>query len=123
MKHALIVIASVLLLVPTAKMSYSNEFADSVGVNLTVAEADSLLDLVDDQALQIDTLTIDLRLAHWQNKEDSLFYARMLQLQEQQYEQIIAVYKEDRGNIIVRFLKQPALWFVVGAYAGLQAAR
>jgi hypothetical protein len=54
---------------------------------------------------------------------DSTLMAERMRLQQQTYEQIIELHKREKENFIVRALKHPAIWFMVGAYAGLQATR
>jgi len=126
MKRLLIVSVIALTLAQTAGTSYSTgsmtSASDTTEVVLSVAEADSIINLIDDQELRIRLLRIELDRLRGHARNDSLFNVRMLLLQENSYEQIIAVYKADREHWFVRTLKHPAIWFCVGAYAGLQAA-
>jgi hypothetical protein len=123
---ALIVSASVLVL-GTSGPSYSSGSAapatDTTAVILSEAEADSLLNLIDDQDLEIMLLGISLRESRALARNDSTLAARRLELQQRMYEDMIEMYKKDRDNWAVRLLKHPAIWFMVGAYAGLQVTR
>ena len=89
-------------------------------VTLTNEQADSLITLIDNQAYEIRSLKIDL----WQVKSlaeiDSVRSAQLLNIQQEGYEEIIAIYKDERDNWLVKSLKHPAIWFILGAYAGLQ---
>lgn len=83
-------------------------------VELSVAEADSIL-------ATIDGLRIDL----WETRElaaqDSLFYEERLALTEKAYEEMLDAYKADRPNWLERLAKQPVVWLAFGMWIGVQA--
>ena len=115
------VIACALVIQPP-NSSAGSVAADS-SVTLTKAEADSLVVLIDDLDLEVRLLRIDLRQVGRKAAVDSTLMAERMRLQQQTYEQIIELHKREKENFIVRALKPPAIWFMVGAYAGLQATR
>lgn len=90
-------------------------------VELSTAEADSLLDLIDDQALHIGLLEADLWEARRLARSDSVATSEKLELQERYYELIIEAYKDDRDNWIERLAKQPLVWFGLGVWLAGQA--
>ena len=90
-------------------------------VELSTAEADSLLDLIDDQALRIGLLEADLWEARQLARSDSMVTSEKLELQERYYELIIEAYKDDRDNWIERLAKQPLVWFGLGVWLAGQA--
>lgn len=109
---------------PSCSPGYVTAAPDTTeNVVLTAAEADSLIDLIDDQALEIRLLEIDLREARSLAANDSTLAAHQLALQNRYYEQVIAVYKDDRDSWVVKALQHPAIWFMVGAYAGMRVTR
>jgi hypothetical protein len=109
-KLVVILITCALLMTPIVVTNYSSAYAASDSVTLSVAEADSLIDLIDNQELDIRLLRIDLwearRIAH----TDSVLNADRLRL-----------YQESRPTWFERFFKKPELWFMVGVVAGLYA--
>jgi len=109
----------------TGAPSWSADSAasDSTVVEISAAQADSLVNLIDDLDLEVALLRVDLNAASRRAEMDSTMAARRLMLQRHHYEQVIDIYKKDREHFIIRALKHPAIWFMVGAYAGLQAAR
>lgn len=118
----LLIVSACVIAIGMSSPSYSTDSkpAASDSVVLTVAEADSILDLIDDQALEIRLLQIDVRTLRQLSREDSLRAARLLDMQERHYEEMLEMYKRDREHWLVRSMKHPALWFMVGAWAGLQ---
>jgi hypothetical protein len=86
------------------KQSYSDE-----PVVLSVAEADSILDLIDDQALRIALLETDL----WQQRRvaqvDSALAAVKVEVRDREIEEL-------RGNVVTRFLKHPVIWLALGVW-------
>ncbi len=106
-----------LMLIATAHVTlpaYAQPSSGSPVVELTVAEADSIL-------ATIDGLRIDL----WETRElaaqDSLFYEERLALTEKAYEEMLDAYKEERPNWLERLAKQPVVWLAVGMWIGVQA--
>ena len=97
----------------------SNESAPVV--ELSIAEADSLLDLIDDQNLRITLIEIDLDEARRIAASDSTLAADRLRHQERSYEAIIEAYRDDRDNWLERMVKKPIVWLVLGLYLGVQA--
>jgi hypothetical protein len=95
--------------------------ADSIA--LTIEEADSLITLFDDQTLEIRLLKIDNRKLQRIAEIDSAMAAEILRLQREHYERMLEVYKRDREHWIIKSLKSPALWFIIGAYAGLRVSQ
>lgn len=106
----LVVIASlfVLTLAPISRPNYSSVYASPDSVTISVEQADSLIQKIDDQALRIQLLRIDLRETRQIAAVDSVMHAEQLRL-----------YREERPNWIERFLKKPELWFMLGVMAGL----
>jgi hypothetical protein len=77
-----------------------------------VAEADSLIDLIDDQTLEIRLLQIDLEELQKMARIDSILAENHIQLLQ-----------AERQSFLSRALSYPALWFILGAWAGLQVSR
>lgn len=106
----LVAIAMLLVLVsaPISRKSYSSAYASPDSITLSVAQADSLIQVIDDQELDIRLLRIDLRETRQVAAVDSVLHAEQLRL-----------YREDRPGWLERFLKKPELWFMIGVVAGL----
>ena len=82
-------------------------------VVLSEAEADSLATLIDNLDFQVEMLRIDLKEARALARQDSI-YADLMQ------ERL----ERERGRQWWdRLWRNPALWFILGAYVGLEAAR
>ena len=79
--------------------------ADSVMVDSLIAGVDSLL-------LERRLLQINLMEAQRMARADSLMF-----------EERLNIYRERERSWLTKALSHPALWFMLGAYAGLQAAR
>jgi len=94
--------------------------SDSVVV-LSNSEADSLLDLIDDQALHVRLLEADLWEARELARSDSVLASEQLKLQEHYYEQIIQAYRDDQDTWVERIVKQPLIWFGLGVWLAGQA--
>ena len=124
-KLKIYVSVSVIVLLTVAAPNCSNAskaaVSDTTTVTLSLAEADSLINLIDDLDLENAVLRIDLREARALAANDSLLLSRRLTLQAQMYDDIIEIYKKDQDNWITRSLKHPAIWFCIGIYAGLNA--
>lgn len=90
-------------------------------VELSTAEADSVLDLIDDQELRIRLLEIDLEETRRLAAIDSTLAATRLELTREAYEEIIQAYKDDRDNWLERMAKKPVVWLAIGLYLGVQA--
>ena len=103
--------------IDTPNSSSASEHA----VELSIAEADSLLDLIDDQGLRIALIEIDLQEARRIAASDSTLAADQLRHQERAYEAIIEAYRDDRDNWLERMVKKPIVWLVLGLYLGVQA--
>lgn len=106
----LVVIATLcaLSLTPVAPMHFESAYAAPDSVTLSVAEADSLVNLIDDQDEDIQLLRIDLREARQLAAADSVLHVEQLRL-----------YRAERPNWIERILNRPSLWFMIGVVAGL----
>lgn len=98
----------------------SGQVAADTLVTLTNEQADSLITLIDNQDHEIRSLKIDLWECKSLAEADSLRGAMLLNVQQEGYEEIIAIYKGERDHWLVQSLKHPALWFILGAWAGLQ---
>ena len=120
-----LIVSTIVGMLAVGGLSYSTDLGPVAveTVVFSVEEADSLLDLIDDQALEIRLLRIDLTEAQKLAVVDSTLSDHMLTMQKQSYEDIIDLYKSDREHWLVKSLKHPAIWFMVGAYAGLQVAK
>jgi hypothetical protein len=79
---------------------------------LSVEEADSLINLIDDLDLENRLLYIDLKEQQSVSRIDSLTQA-----------QYIRVLEEQQQSWLHRALSYPALWFILGAYVGLQVSQ
>lgn len=102
--------------------SYSTESASTAPdttIVLTTAQADSLLQLIDSQALQLELLRIDLREARALAQVDSL----MVDQYRAHYERIIALYQAEQPSWWSQALRSPVLWLALGGYLGVQAAK
>jgi len=120
------VIALSLVIAPTVTAGQTTDALNSSTasgnvVELSNAEADSLLDLIDDQDLRIRLLEVDLWEARAFARNDSTLAARRLELTEQAYERMLDAYKEDRDNWVERLVKQPLVWFGLGVWLAGQA--
>jgi len=121
LKLIVFVIALALIMMPilasgqaTDAPNFSAE-SDSVVV-LSNSEADSLLDLIDDQALHVRLLEADLWEARELARSDSVLASEQLKLQEHYYEQIIQAYRDDQDTWVERIVKQPLIWFGLGVW-------
>lgn len=85
-------------------------------VTFEKATADSILALIDQQAVRIWELE---RLA----AADSVATARQLELQREQYERMLALYRAEEAAWWQRVWRSPALWLAVGGYLGVRAAK
>ena len=113
MKRALIVSAIVsATLIGGKNYSTVSVVAAADSVVFSMAEADSLIDLIDDQVLEIRLLEIDLSESRKIARVDSIMHER-----------IIEVYKGERGSFLGRALRKPELWFMIGVTIGAQAVR
>jgi len=126
LKLIVFVIALALIMMPilasgqaTDAPNFSAE-SDSVVV-LSNSEADSLLDLIDDQALHVRLLEADLWEARELARSDSVLASEQLKLQEHYYEQIIQAYRDDQDTWVERIVKQPLIWFGLGVWLAGQA--
>jgi len=88
----------------TDEPSYSNE-----PVVLSAAEADSILDMIDDQGLRIKLLEVDLWEQRRTAEVDSTLAATRYHIKELEVEAL-------RGNAITRFLKHPVVWLALGVW-------
>lgn len=106
----LVVIASlfVLTLAPISRPNYSSAYASPDSVTISVEQADSLIQKIDDQALRIQLLRIDLRETRQIAAVDSVLHAEQLRL-----------YRDERPNWFERIVRKPELWFMIGVMAGL----
>jgi hypothetical protein len=111
-KLVAISIACALLLTPIAPRNFGSAYAEPDSVVLSVAEADSLIDLIDDQDLSIQLLRIDLWEAKRLAQTDSVLNAERLRL-----------YQEAQPNWFERFFKKPEVWFMIGVVSGLYARK
>jgi len=102
----------VLLLALTSKLSYCDE--SDATVVLTEAQADSLINQLDD---------LEIRL--WEQARyaqiDSLSAATQLRLQAENYEAIIEQYRGDRDNWLEQIMKHPVVWMALGMWIGANA--
>ena len=97
-----------LLVIPPSSNGYAQSVTDSTeNVVLSVAEVDSLLNEYDDLKRNVDLLKIDL----WEQRQ----YGRLDSLE------ISTLRQQLRHQWWQRILYNPALWFIVGAYIGLNA--
>lgn len=126
LKLIVFVIALALIMMPilasgqaTDAPNFSAE-SDSVVV-LSNSEADSLLDLIDDQTLHVRLLEADLWEARELARSDSVLASEQLKLQEHYYEQIIQAYRDDQDTWVERIVKQPLIWFGLGVWLAGQA--
>jgi len=107
-----------LMLMTTPAYGSSDDSGASVprttsAVVLSEAEADSLATLIDNLDFQVEMLRIDLKEARALARQDSI-YADLMQ------ERL----ERERGRQWWdRLWRNPALWFILGAYVGLEAAR
>ena len=84
--------------------------ADTVWVS--ASELDSLY-------AGVDTLLLERRLL----QIDLLEVRRMAQADSLMYEDRLEIYRAREKSWLTKALSHPAIWFMIGAYAGLQAAR
>ncbi len=122
-KHiATTMLLALLLALTIPDRSYSGESATSGSVvELTVAEADSVIQLIDELTLDLRLSRIDLAEAGALASVDSSLAAQRLDLTVRSYEVMLQAYKDERDNWVQRLVKQPMLWFVLGAWIGVQA--
>jgi hypothetical protein len=125
-KLTIVVVALAALMLPLQargqETDASRSSSESVPVvELSIAEADSLLDLIDDQNLRIALLEIDLEEARRIAASDSTLAADRLRHQERSYEAIIEAYRDDRDNWLERMVKKPIVWLALGMWLGVQA--
>lgn len=114
----LTVAALALLLLGSSCGTASRTLADESNysdepVVLSVAEADSILDLIDDQGLRIKLLEVDLWEQRRMAQVDSTLAATRYEIQKQEVKAL-------RGNAITRFLKHPVIWLALGVWLGAQ---
>ncbi len=88
--------------------SYSDE-----SVVLSAAEADSILDMIDDQGLRIELLEVDLWEQRRMAEVDSTLAATRYHIKELEVEAL-------RGNVFTRFFKHPVVWLALGVWLGGQ---
>ena len=113
LKRLLISSVLALSLAATAPVSVpvSNAYAaDTVVVDRV--EFEEILAGVDSLILERRLLQIDLTEAQRMARADSLMF-----------EERLNIYRERERSWFTKALSHPALWFMLGAYAGLQAAR
>lgn len=113
MKRLMISSVLALTLATTAPVSapVSNAYAaDTVVVDRV--EFEEILAGVDSLILERRLLQIDLTEAQRMARADSLMF-----------EERLNIYRERERSWLTKALSHPALWFMLGAYAGLQAAR
>jgi len=110
---------ALLLCTATPSPSYSTD-SDEV-VELSVAQVDSTIALIDDLtlSLHLSGLALDEAIAYAQ--ADSAFAALKLDLTVDSYEVMLQAYKDDRDSWVERLIKQPIVWFAIGAWIGIQA--
>jgi hypothetical protein len=96
--------------VPNYEIVSTAYSADSVVV--AVEELDSLIAGVDSLLYERRLLQIDLTEAQRMARADSLMF-----------EERLNIYREHERSWLSKALSHPAIWFMIGAYAGLQAAR
>lgn len=84
--------------------------ADSVTVS--VVELEGMIASVDTLLLERRLLQIDLTEARHIAKADSLMY-----------EERLDIYRARERSWLTKALSHPAIWFMVGAYAGLRATK
>jgi len=125
-KLVIVVTALALLMLPLRASGQPTDVPNSSPVSehvveLSVAEADSLLDLIDDQGLRIALLEIDVSEARRIAEADSTLAAELLRHQERSYEAIIEAYRDDRDNWLERMVKKPIVWLALGLWLGVQA--
>ncbi len=120
-----LLISSAIALMWTAAIcvpSYANDSVSSDDViELSVAEIDSTIQLIDELTLDVRLLEIDLREARSLSTMDSLLAAKQLDLTVQAYETMLQAYKDERDSWIQRIVKQPILWLAAGMWIGVQA--
>lgn len=105
---------SVIVLGLASLPSYAQPSSEPPVVELTVAEADSVLGRIDELEVRVWELT---RLAEL----DSLYYEERLELQEEAYDNIIEAYKQEQPGWLERLIKQPVVWLAIGMWVGVQA--
>ena len=89
----------------------SNVFATDT-VCVAVSELDSLY-------AGVDTLLLERRLL----QIDLLEVRRIAQADSLMFEDRLEIYRAREKSWLTKALSHPAIWFMIGAYAGLQAAR
>ena len=117
MKKLLAVVLGLLLLgssCGTASQTSADEsnYSDEPVV-LSAAEADSILDMIDDQGLRIQLLEIDLWEQRRMTEVDSTLAATRYHIKELEVEAL-------RGNVFTRFFKHPVVWLALGVWLGAQ---
>lgn len=108
-------ISIVLALVLAASVPSSGTLSSVSGTDSTYVSRNDLNELtagVDSLLLERRLLQIDLTEAR-----------RMAQVDSLMYEDRLDIYRSRERSWLTRALSHPAIWFMIGAYAGLQAAR
>lgn len=108
---ALLLVTVTVLAIPAA---YAQPSSEQPVVELTVAEADSIL-------ARIDQLEVRVWELNRLSQLDSLYYEERLELVSQTYEEIVKAYKDEQPNWLERLAKQPVIWLALGMYIGVQA--
>lgn len=101
----------------SAKNCYAKSTkTDTTEVCFTVAQAESLLALINEQETKIELLKVDV----WEVKQlarlDSIYMVDQLEL-------VRARYKEQHESWFERALTHPIVWLTIGGYLGVQAAK
>ena len=112
-KLLLVVAASSLLSgLGTFGPTYSDAYgADSV--SFSYAQADSILTLIDQQARDINLMTVDL----WEQRQLRMVDSLQARIMQEEYERLL----RERRSWYQKVIQHPMVWFVVGTYFGLQA--
>lgn len=108
-------------IVPVLLMAGSGSSYCGESVVLAPAEADSVIALIDELTLEKRLLEVDLWEARAVAHSDSVLADAQLRLQAQAYETMLQAYKEERDDWMSRLVKQPIVWFALGAWMGIQA--
>lgn len=108
---ALLLVTVTVLAIPAA---YAQPSSEQPVVELTVAEADSIL-------ARIDQLEVRVWELNRLSQLDSLYYEERLELVSQTYKEIVKAYKDEQPNWLERLAKQPVIWLALGMYIGVQA--
>ena len=104
---------ALVLLVATPRPSCSD---DSANIELSTAQVDSTIAVIDDLRLDLRLCQIDKLELEMKAHEDSVFAARKLEITKQFYEGYI---DDIEGNWIGRLIQHPVVWLAVGVWVGL----